>query len=135
MIYSLKKIELLARSLMGDKKVFAQLRKDAPEMAALGAALVGNAAAMKWLLVHEPTLALFADAVEGNKTATQMLLKEKHHELAAVANMLNDDENAEMWLEKHNLKHFINLAVAIQDALDKAAKHDLGNYFSLYGVA
>ena len=134
MVYSLKKIELLSKALKGDQKVFGQLRKESPEFAALGAALVGNAAAMKWLLENEATLALFADAVEGNKTATQMLLKEKHHELAAVANMLNDDEKAEMWLEKHNLNHFINLAVAIQHALDKAAEHDLGQYFSLYGV-
>ena len=133
MVYSLKKIQLLSKALKGDKKIFIQLRKEAPEFAALGSALVGNAVAMNWLLQHEKTLALFADAVDGNKTAVQMLMKEKQYKLVAVANMLNEDEEAEMWLEQHGLKDYINFAVAIQHALDKEAEQDLGRYFTLYG--
>ncbi len=88
---------------------------------------------MNWLLKHDKTLAIFADAVDGNKTALQLLLSEKQYELAAVANMLNDDEDAELWLEQHNLKPYIYFAVAIQHALDKDAEQDLGRYFTLYG--
>lgn len=109
------------------------LMKESPEYAALGAALIGNAAAMNWLLKHNKTLAIFADAVEGNKTAVQILLKEKQFELAAVANMLNEDAEAELWLEQHNLKDYIDFAVAIQFALHKEIEYDLGGYFTLYG--
>ncbi len=133
MVYSLKKIQMLTKALAGDKKLFAVLMKESPEYAALGSALVGNVRAMNWLLQHDKTLALFADAVDGNKTAIQMLLKEKQFKLAAVANMLNEDEEAEIWLEQHNLKDYINFAVAIQYALDKEAKNNLKDYFTLYG--
>jgi hypothetical protein len=133
MVYSLKKIQLLTMALRGEKKVFAQLRKESPEYAALGSALVGNAVAMNWLLKHNKTLAVFADAVDGNRSAMQTLLKEKQFELAAVANMLNDDDEAELWLETHDLKAYIHFAVAIQYALDMEEKHNLGGYFTLYG--
>jgi hypothetical protein len=133
MVYSLEKIQLLTKALSGDKKLFALLRKEAPVYAALGSALVGNSEAMNWLLQNDKTLAVFAEAVDGNKTAVQILLKEKQYALAAVANMLNEDEEAETWLEQHNLKEYINFAVAIQYAMDKEAEQDLGRYFTLYG--
>jgi hypothetical protein len=133
MVYSLKKIQLLTKALTGDKKLFERLMKEAPEYAAMGSALVGNTVAMNWLMKHNKTLAVFVEAVDGNKTAVQILIKEKEFELAAVANMLNEDEDAELWLEKHNLKDYINFAVAIQHALDKEEKYNLSGYFTLYG--
>lgn len=133
MVYSLKKIQLLTKALKGDTKIFKQLMKDSPEYAALGSALVGNAAAMNWLLLHDKTLAVFVDSVHDNKSATQILLKEKQFELAAVSNMLNEDEEAELWLEKHNLKPYIDFAVSIQYAMDKEVENDLSGYFTLYG--
>lgn len=133
MVYSLKKIQLLTKALKGDKQVFTRLMKEAPEYAALGSALVGNAAAMNWLLLHHKIFALFVDSVHDNKSATQMLLKERHFELAAVSNMLNEDEEAELWLEKHNLKDYIDFAYAIQYAMDKEVEYDVSGYFTLYG--
>jgi len=88
---------------------------------------------MNWLLLHNKTFAVFVDAVHDNKSALQILLKERHFELAAVSNMLNEDEEAELWLEKHNLKDFIDFAVAIQYAMDKEVENDLSGYFTLYG--
>ncbi len=133
MVYSLKKIQLLTKALKGDTKIFSQLMKESPEYAALGSALVGNAAAMNWLLLHDKTLAVFVDSVHDNKSAMQILLKERQYELAAVSNMLNEDEEAELWLEKHNLKGYIDFAVAIQYAMDKEVENDLSGYFTLYG--
>ena len=133
MLYSLKKIELLTKALKGDKEIFSLLMKESPEYAALGSALVGNSAAMNWLLLHHKTFAVFVDSVHDNKSAFQILLKEKQFELAAVSNMLNEDEEAELWLEKHNLKPYIDFAVAIQYAMDKEVEQDLGQYFTLYG--
>jgi hypothetical protein len=133
MVYSLKKIQLLTKALRGDKKTYTLLMKEAPEYAALGSALVGNAAAMNWLLLHHAVFAAFVDSVHDNKSALQILLKERHFELAAVSNMLNEDEKAELWLEKHDLKDYIYFAVAIQYAMDKEVEHDLGGYFTLYG--
>jgi len=133
MVYSRNKIQLLTKALMGDKKIYAQLMKESPEYAALGAALVGSSSSMNWLLIHNKTFAVFVDAVHDNKSALQILLKERHFELAAVSNMLNLDEEAELWLEKHNLKDFIEFAVAIQYAMDKEVENDLSGYFTLYG--
>lgn len=133
MVYSLDKIRLLTKALKGDKQVFNRLMRESPEYAALGSALVDNAAAMNWLLKNHAIFAAFVDAVHENKTALQILLKEKHFELAAVSNMLNEDEEAELWLEKHNLHDYINFAVAIQYAMDKEIENDLGRYFTLYG--
>lgn len=123
---------MLTKALRGDKKTYNELMKVSPEFAALGSALVGNAAAMNWLILHDKTLAVFVDSVHDNKTAFQVLIKEKQFELAAVSNMLNEDEEAESWLEKHHLKHYIDLAVAIQYAMDKEVENDLSGYFTLY---
>lgn len=135
MVHSLKKIQVLTKALKGDTKIYKQLMKEAPEYAALGSALVGNAEAMHWLLKQDDrTLAIFADAVDGNKTALQLLMKEKQYELAAVSNMLNEDEEAKMWLQKHHLQDYIDFAEAIQYAMDKEVENDLSGYFTLYGV-
>lgn len=133
MVYSLDKIKLLTLALKGDKKVFEQLMKEAPEFAAVGSALVGSPKAMNWLIKNEKTLAIFVDAVHGNKSALQILLQEKQPELAAVSNMLNEDGAAELWLEKHNLREYLYFAASIQIAMDMEEKHNLGGYFTLYG--
>ncbi len=133
MVYSIEKIRLLTLALKGDKKLFKQLMEEAPEFAAVGSALVGSPNAMKWLIKNEKTLAIFVDAVHGNKGALQILLQEKQPELAAVSNMLNEDGNAELWLEQHGLRDYLYLAAAIQIAMDLEEKHNLGGYFTLYG--
>jgi len=120
-------------ALKGDKKLFKQLMEEAPEFAAVGSALVGSPQAMKWLIKNEKTLAIFVDSVHGNKSALQLLMKEKQYELAAVSNMLNDDGEAELWLEHHGLRDYLYFAAAIQIALDLEEKHNLGGYFTLYG--
>jgi len=120
-------------ALKGDKKLFKQLMEEAPEFAAVGSALVGSPQAMKWLIKNEKTLAIFVDSVHGNKSALQLLMKEKQYELAAVSNMLNDDGEAELWLEHHGLRDHLYFAAAIQIALDLEEKHNLGGYFTLYG--
>ncbi|HTB32482.1 MAG TPA: hypothetical protein VK808_10675 [Bacteroidia bacterium] len=133
MVYSIEKIKLLTMALKGDKKLFKQLMEEAPEFAAVGSALVGSPQAMKWLIKNEKTLAIFVDSVHGNKSALQLLMKEKQYELAAVSNMLNDDGEAELWLEHHGLRDYLYFAAAIQIALDLEEKHNLGGYFTLYG--
>ncbi len=133
MVYSIEKIRLLTLALKGDKNLFKRVREEAPEFAAVGSALVGSPDAMKWLVKNEKTLAIFVDAVHGNKSAVNILLSEKQPELAAVANMLNEDGHAELWLEKHNLKEYLYLAASIQIAMDLEDKHNLGGYFTLYG--
>ncbi len=133
MVYSLDKIKLLTLALKGDKKLFKQLMEEGPEFAAVGSALVGSPEAMGWLIKNEKTLAIFVDAVHGNKSALHILIQEKQPELAAVANMLNEDGNAELWLEHHGLKDYLYFAAAIQIAMDMEEKHNLGGYFTLYG--
>ncbi len=133
MVYSIEKIRLLTLALKGDKKIFIQLRAEAPAYAALGSALVGSPEAMGWLLKNDKTLALFVDAVHGNKSAVQILMQEKQYELAAVSNMLNEDGKAELWLEHHGLKDYLYFAAAIQIAMDMEERLNLSGYFTLYG--
>ena len=134
MVHSLRKIKSLTKALKGDKKEYTRLMKESPEYAAMGAALVGSAPATHWLLDQENrTFAVFVDAVDGNKTALQLLMKEKQYELAAVSNMLNEDDEAAKWLEKHNLHEYIEFAHAIRYAMDKEVENDLSGYFTLYG--
>ncbi len=133
MVYSIEKIRLLTLALKGDKNLFKRVREEAPEFAAVGSALVGSPDAMNWLIKNEKTLAIFVDAVHGNKSAVNILMQEKHPELAAVANMLNEDGKAELWLEHHGLKDYLYFAAAIQIAMDMEEKHNLAGYFTLYG--
>jgi hypothetical protein len=134
MNYSKKQIELLSSALRGDKSAFSTLAAEAPELTALENALRGEKAPMEWLMKNHKLLAAFVDASEGNGSAVKLLLSKKAFEWAAVANVLNEDENALQWLKKHGLAHYLKLAESIKYAWEKRSGSDLESMFKPFGM-
>jgi hypothetical protein len=133
MNYSKRQIELLCSALRGDKTAFSTLAVEVPELTALENALRGEKAPMEWLIKNNKILAAFVDASEGNGSAVKLLLSKKAFELAAVANLLNEDENAMEWLKKHGLFYYIKLAESIKYAWEKRSGSDLEGMFRPFG--
>jgi hypothetical protein len=102
--------------------------------------LLNDTAASNWLIENDyRELIAVIDAIRDDKAAFDFLIKGKHFELAAFvntiwddaeafkfligkkafdwaacANIVNGDEKAEEALLRHNKKHFVQLAYAIQ---------------------
>ena len=133
MNYSKRQIELLCSALRGDKTAFSTLAVEVPELTALENALRGEKAPMEWLIKNNKILAAFVDASEGNGSAVKLLLSKKAFELAAVANLLNEDENAMEWLKKRGLFYYIKLAESIKYAWEKRSGSDLEGMFRPFG--
>jgi hypothetical protein len=119
MIYSKLQIEILCDAFRGNSSALTRLMKEAPELAALESALMGEAKPMEWLLKHNKMLAIFVSAVDGNKSAIKTLFAKKEFVWAAVANLLLKDKEAEEWLKKQGQEHFVQLAECIRDAQKK----------------
>ena len=76
--------------------------------------------AFEYLLVHKHlVLAAFVNAVWDDKKAFKLLMEKKEFVWAAMANFINGDDNAAGFLQKNNLKHYIQLASVIQAKLRK----------------
>lgn len=132
MKFSETQIDLLSRSMKGDKNAYQLLLAESRDLAAAGAALLGDVNSMNWLLKNNKVLALFVDASDGNKSAVKVLLIKKYFRFAAVANFLNGDDAAGEWLAKYHLKHYLTLAENIKYAREKASEFDMGAYFRLF---
>ncbi len=59
-------------------------------------------------------LAAFVNTIWEDSKAFKYLIDNKHFDWAACANIINGDEKAEEALLRHNKKHFVQLAHAIQ---------------------
>lgn len=119
MNYSQKQIDTLSAALKGDVKALDWLISEAKELASLEGAIRGEKRPMEWLLKNNKLLAAFVDAAEGNNSAVRFLMKKKEYAWAAVANLLNEDENAGAWLKKQHLEYYIKLAESIKFAWEK----------------
>lgn len=133
MNYSKKQIDTLSAALKGDSKALAWLLAKDKELAALEGALRGEKVPMEWLLKHNKLLAAFVDGVEGNNSAVRLLLSKKQYALAAVANMLNEDEQAGEWLSRQHLEHYIKLAESIKYVWEKGGSSDAEAAFRPFG--
>jgi hypothetical protein len=118
MIYTKTQIDLLNASLQGDVKAFKKLLQVSQKLAALEGAIKSEKKAMDWLMKNDAILAVFVSATEGNKSAIRLLIQKGETVLAATANVLKGDDKAAMWLVKHKLAHYIELAEAIKYAQD-----------------
>jgi len=61
--------------------------------------------------------AAFATAIRGNARAFNWLIKNKKYEWAAMVRVINKKQDAALWLQKHNLHHYLALAIAINAEL------------------
>lgn len=119
MNYSKKQIILLSETLKGKADAAKLLMEESKELFAFESAVRGDTRAAKWLMAENKLLALFADAIFGNKSAVQVLMVKKEFVLAATANYFKGDKKAGVWLEVHDLKHFVDLADSIKEAQKK----------------
>ena len=69
--------------------------------------------------------------VNGNNPAVKILLAKKEYGLAAAANYYKGDEKAGVWLKKHNLEYYAELAEAIKYAEEHRKKG--GGIFDVFG--
>lgn len=122
--------------------------------------LFNDAAASNWLIENDyRELIATIDAVRDDKAAFQFLIKGKHFELAAFvntiwddekafkflidkkafdwaacANIVNGDEKAEEALLRHNKKHFVQLARAIQSRIREDGDRAVSPWGVLQGM-
>jgi len=120
MIYSEKQIELLSLALMGDKKAQKLLNDECKPLKQLEGALKADKNSIEWLLKNDKMLAVFDDAVGGSRSAVRLLMQKKEFGWAAVANYMNGDDEALVWLKKQGLQAFVKLALGIKEL----QKHD-----------
>src|ERR1700722_9682728 len=114
MIYSKIQIEMLCDALEGNKSAFKRRMKEAPELAALESAIMGEKEPMEWLLKNKKMLEAFTKAIDGNKSAMKALFAKKEFAWAAVVSIIMKDQEAATWLERQGLYHFVELAKSIK---------------------
>ena len=59
-------------------------------------------------------LAAFVNAIWDDKDAFRLLMDEKQFHWAAVANFINGDEKAAIFLKRNQLDHYLALAIRLQ---------------------
>jgi hypothetical protein len=83
---------------------------------------------MEYLLVNKfIVLAAFVNAIWDDPTAFKLLMDQKQFHWAAVANYINGDDKAAMFLKKNNLEHYAELGFKIQAKIRKEG--DAGTNF------
>jgi len=132
MIYSKKQIELLCGALRGNVEARRTLFNTNRELVALEGAIMDDVKSTEWLIKNCLILAVFCDVINGNKKAVRVLIAKNEPGLAAAANFLKGDQKAELWLRKHDLEHYIDLAESITYAQEHRKKNG-GNVFSPFG--
>ena len=70
---------------------------------------------LEFLFVHKHiVLAAFVNAIWEDKKAFKLLMDQRAFQWAAMANYINGDDNAALFLKKNNLAHYAELAHKIQ---------------------
>lgn len=119
MNYSKEAIVKLTEFVKGDKEAGKWLVKNNfKELELLYYALKGYDGALRELKDKKYyEAAAFATAVRGNAKAFNWLVLNKKYEWAAMARVINKKQDAALWLQKHNLRHYLELAAAISAEL------------------
>ncbi len=116
MLYSKEVIEKTTAWVEGDIKAKLWLQHhNLEELVQLKDAISRHAKAFEYLLVHKHlVLATFVNATWEDKKAFKILMDKKEFLWAAMANYINGDDKAAIFLNKNNLKHYAELAHKIQ---------------------
>lgn len=76
--------------------------------------------AIEYLLINKHfVLAAFVNAIWEDKKALKILMDRKEYLWAAMSTFINGDEKAAIFLEKNKLKHYLTLAINIQNQIRK----------------
>lgn len=119
MTYTKESILKLTEFVKGDKEAGKWLvNNNLKEFELLYYALKGYGGALKELKDKKYLVpAAFSTAIHGNARAFNWLVKNKKYEWAAMVRVINKKQDAAMWLAKHNLHHYLKLAMAISTEL------------------
>ena len=129
MLYPKEVIEKTAAWIEGDSAAKKWLQNNGyEEMVQLKDAASRYPKAFEYLLVHRHiVLAAFVNAIWDDKKAFKLLMDKKEFHWAAMANYINGDDNAAIFLHKNNLKPYAELAHKIQAKIRKEG--DAGTNF------
>src|ERR1043166_9659819 len=107
MNYSREAIDMTRALVNGDKRAKQWLENNhLEELVQLNDAVSRHAHAFEYLLVNKfVILAAFVNAVWEDKKAFALLMEQRAFHWAAMANFINGDENAEVFLRKNRMDH------------------------------
>ena len=116
MNYSKEAIEKTAAWVEGNPSAKLWLQQNNhEELVQLKDAASRHAKPFEYLLVHKHlVLAAFVNAIWDDKVAFKLLMDQRAFQWAAMANYINGDDNAALFLKKNKLDHYLQLAVVIQ---------------------
>lgn len=119
MLYSKEVIDITAEWIKGDNRAGQWLKEHHfEELVILKDAVSRHAKAMEYLLVNKHiSLAAFVNAIWEDKAAFQLLMTKGNYHWAAMANFINGDEKAGLFLKQNKLLHYLDLAQLIQDKI------------------
>lgn len=117
--YSAYAIDQFTRHVLNDTPASNWLiENDYRELIAVLDAVRDDKYAFKYLIDGKHfVLAAFVNTIWEDSKAFKFLIDNKQFDWAACANIINGDEKAEQALLKHNKKHFVMLAHAIQSRI------------------
>jgi hypothetical protein len=85
------------------------------ELVQLKDAVSRHSKPFEYLLVNKfLVLAAFVNAIWDDQTAFSLLMEQRAFHWAAMANFINGDDNAALFLRKNKLDHYLELAIKIQ---------------------
>lgn len=121
MNYSKEAIDKAVAWVEGDSRAKQWLQdNNLEELVQLKEAASRHAKPFEYLLVHKHiVLAAFVNAIWEDQRAFKLLMDQKAFQWAAMANYINGDDKAELFLKKNKLDHYLRLAHVIQAKIRK----------------
>lgn len=121
MLYSKEVIDITSEWIQGDSRAGQWLHEHHfEELVMLKDAVSRHAKAMQYLLVNKHiSLAAFVNAIWEDPAAFKLLMTKGNYHWAAMANYINGDDKAAIFLNKNHLKHYAILAQRILEKIRK----------------
>jgi hypothetical protein len=134
MNYSKEAIQHLTQFIKGDDAGRAWLQKNNfPELILFYYSILGQKEAVRELIKNkQDEIIAFALAARGDAKAFNWLVENKKFIPAAVVQSIYEKKPARLWLLKHNLNHYLDLADAIKEKFKEDEKGDIFAIFNKF---
>ncbi|HET6225326.1 MAG TPA: hypothetical protein VFF27_03540 [Bacteroidia bacterium] len=121
MLYPKEVIDITTEWIKGDSRAGQWLQENnLTELFMLKDAVSRHAKPMQYLLVNKHIiLAAFVNAIWEDQAAFKLLMTKGNHHWAAMANYINGDEKAALFLKNNKLQHYAELAHQILEKIRK----------------
>jgi len=132
LIYPPQIIKVLISLVKGNPNAKDWLEKNnLEELVQLNDAVSRFPKALEYLLVHRHIiLAAFVNAVWEDKKALALLMDKKEFHWAAMADYINGNDKAAIFLKKHKLEHYAELAHEFQAKIRREGDANIGFFNS-----